>query len=181
MSACVAVGLNTSKNLEIIEGNTLHPNDLKTEISRIAPGTSLIGIKTVLMAKIENKVVGFLMTRRHEKQLNESPTIEYLDTIQVEEGWRKKGIGTSLMFQAMRKAKEQGKTHLHVMVAAEVRISPEEREDCTQEEIDDYLKEHETSYRFFEGFNIKHGIVITLLRPTELNRRRFSNLLFDVQ
>lgn len=80
--------------------------------SHIEPG--LASPDTILLAKKDNDIVGFIITAKKEKTLL-GPLPEdtcYVAYLAVDAIVKDSGIGTKLMLNAMQKAKEQGKNYL---------------------------------------------------------------------
>lgn len=110
-----AIGTITSKELKEDEGDlavTSYVDRNYFEGKPIAPGRG--APETILLAKASDKVVGFLITLKHEQTEDSSILADacYVSYLAVDSTFKRYGIGTKLMLAAMRKTKELGKRYL---------------------------------------------------------------------
>jgi ribosomal protein S18 acetylase RimI-like enzyme len=72
-----------------------------------------------LVAELEDKIVGYLVVSIYHHSFRKENPIAELDNMYIEEKFRGKGIGTQLVAEAKRKAKEKGARTLKVEAAAQ--------------------------------------------------------------
>jgi ribosomal protein S18 acetylase RimI-like enzyme len=71
------------------------------------------------VTELEDKIVGYLVVSIYHHSFRKENPIAELDNMYIEEKFRGKGIGTQLVAEAKRKAKEKGARTLKVEAAAQ--------------------------------------------------------------
>ena len=74
--------------------------------------------KIMIGAEVDGKIVGFVMVqiRQSEYKIQTPRTFAYFENIVVDENYRRKGIGTAIYQEGVKRAKEQGATSMELKV-----------------------------------------------------------------
>ena len=74
--------------------------------------------KIMIGAEVDGKIVGFVIIqiRRAEYKIQTPRTFAYFENIVVDENYRRKGIGTAIYQESIKRAKEQGATSVELKV-----------------------------------------------------------------
>lgn len=131
------------KELKNDEGRTSVSSYIKEEYfkgSAVRPGSS--SPETILLAKVDNKIVGFIITELGKRRIRADTG--YIAHLAVDSTSKRLGVGTKLMLAAMRKTKELGKRYLTLEYIAESQGINEQR--CLARK------------NFYDSFTTKFGI-----------------------
>ena len=74
--------------------------------------------KIMIGAEVDGKIVGFVIVqiRQAEYKIQTPRTFAYFENIVVDEKYRRKGIGTAIYQEGVKRAKEQGATSMELKV-----------------------------------------------------------------
>ena len=74
--------------------------------------------KIMIGAEVDGKIVGFVIVqiRQAEYKIQTPRTFAYFENIVVDENYRRKGIGTAIYQEGVKRAKEQGATSMELKV-----------------------------------------------------------------
>jgi len=97
----------------------------------------------ILLAELNNEICGFIITNNYRASFL-PPEIAEVSWLAVDPNVKRNGVGTALLIEAMRKAKEAGKTELTASYRAPGQLK-------------DTDKDQESSY-FYASFAKKYGI-----------------------
>ena len=74
--------------------------------------------KIMIGAEVDDKIVGFVIVqiRQSAYKIQTPRTFAYFENIVVDENYRRKGIGTAIYQEGVKRAKEQGATSIELKV-----------------------------------------------------------------
>lgn len=111
--------------MQLHHSETLHRPDLFRKIEK--PTTSRAwdfeasltdSSKIMIGAEVDGKIVGFVIVqiRQSAYKIQAPRTFAYFENIVVDENYRRKGIGTAIYQEGVKRAKEQGATSVELNV-----------------------------------------------------------------
>lgn len=125
----------------------------------------------VLVAKIDDLVVGAICSRQPDKLTKEIDTKGYLGVMYIKEEYKGQGIDEELFLKLLHKVKEQGKTHLCIEIESTPIIYPRELVEMDWEA---YLEKQELNFSFFYQFHMRYKVPLKLIDTIIVSKRGYN-------